>query len=52
MLQYRIIQTIEGAFGCEWQKAHTLESDEPISRKEIAKRLDINIDSIVDIKVI
>jgi len=52
MIRYRVIQTIEGSFGCEWRKTHSLESDEPISRKEIARRLDIDIDSIVDIKVV
>ena len=52
MIQYRVIQTIEGTFGCEWQKTHTLEADEPISRKEIARRLNINIDSITDIQVL
>ena len=52
MIRYRVIETIKGEFGCEWQKAHALESDEPISRKEIARRLNIDIDSIVDIQVI
>lgn len=52
MIRYRVIENIEGTFGCEWQKAHTLESDEPISRKEIARRLNIDIDSITDIKVV
>ena len=52
MIQYRVIETIENIFGCEWQKAHTLESDEPISRKEIARRLNIDINSIADIKVV
>lgn len=51
MIRYKVIQTIEGTFGYK-QKTHVLKSDEPISRKEIAKRLDIDIDSIVDIKVI
>ena len=52
MIRYRVIETIEGTFGCEWQKVHALESDEPISRKEIARRLNIDIDSITDIKVV
>lgn len=51
MIRYRVIQTIEGIFGCE-QKTHTLKVDKPISRKEIARLLDIDIDSIEDIKVI
>ena len=52
MIRYRVIQTIEGSFGCKWNKVHTLESDEPISMKEIAKRLDIDIDIIIDIKIL
>jgi hypothetical protein len=52
MIQYRVIQTIDSTFGCEWQKTHTLKADEPISRKEIARRLNIDIDSIEDIQVI
>lgn len=52
MIRYRVIETIEGTFGCEWQKAHALESDEPISRKEIARRLGIDINNIVDIQVV
>ena len=51
MIRYRVIQTIEGTFGCE-QKTHTLKADKPICRKEIARRLDIDIDSIADIKVL
>jgi hypothetical protein len=52
MIQYRVIQTIDGTFGCEWQITHTLEVDKPISRKEIAMRLNIDIDSITDIRVV
>jgi hypothetical protein len=51
MIRYRVTQTIEGTFGYV-QKTHTLKADKPISRKEIARRLDIDIDSIVDIKII
>lgn len=53
MIRYRVIQNVEGSFGCKWNKVHTLESDEPISTKEIAKRLGIDdIYSIIDIKII
>lgn len=52
MIRYKVIQTIDGIFGYEWKKTHTLEADEPISRKEIARRLDIDIDSIADIQVV
>jgi hypothetical protein len=51
MIQYKVIQTIEGTFEYE-QKTHVLKSDKPISRKEIARQLDIDIDSIADIKVL
>ena len=51
MIRYKVIQTIESTFGYV-QKTYTLKSDEPISRKEIARRLDIDIDSITDIKVV
>lgn len=53
MIRYRVTQNADGLFGCEWHKVYyTLESDEPISRKEIAKRLGIDICSITDIKII
>lgn len=52
MIQYRVIQTFKDIFGCEWQKTHTLKVDKPISRKEIARRLDIDIDSITNIQVV
>ncbi len=51
MIRYKVIQTIEGTFGYK-QKTHVLKSDKPISRKEIARRLDIDIDSITDIRVL
>lgn len=51
MIRYRVIQTIEGTFEYV-QKIHTLKADKPISRKEIARRLNIDIDSIEDIKVV
>ena len=52
MIEYRVIQTFKDIFGCEWQKTHTLKVDTPISRKEIARRLEIDINSIADIKVV
>lgn len=33
-----------------WGKVDILESDKPISRQEIANRLDIGISEIIDIK--
>lgn len=51
MIRYRVTYTVEEIFG-NWKTVKTLESDEPISRKEIARRLNIDIDSITDIRVV
>ena len=52
MIRYRVIQSVKDSFECEWNKVHILESDNPISMKEIAKRLGIDIYSIIDVKII
>jgi hypothetical protein len=52
MIRYRITHIIKEAFGCEWKNAQILESENPISRKEIAKQLNIDIDSIVNVEVV
>jgi hypothetical protein len=51
MIQYRVTYTVEEIFG-NWQTYRILKADEPISRKEIARRLEIDIDSITDIKLL
>ena len=51
MIRYRVTYTVDEIFG-NWQTVKTLEADEPISRKEIARRLNIDIDSITDIQVV
>lgn len=52
MVRYRVIYTSPAEFGCVWHNTQIIESENPISRKEIARRLDINTDSIVEIEVI
>lgn len=52
MIQYRVTYNINADFGCNYREVVDLESNEAISRKEIASRLGIAIDSIIDIKVI
>lgn len=54
MVRYRITYTVEEKFNCKWDKTVLLilESDEAISRKEIASRLNINADSIIRIEVL
>lgn len=52
MILYRITYIVKEAFGCEWQNVQILESENPISRKEIARQLNIDINSIVNVEVI
>ena len=52
MVQYRVIYTTSGLFGCEMTDVKILTADEAISRKEIAKNLGIAVDSIVDIAML
>ena len=51
MIRYRVTYTVEEIFG-NWQTSKTMEADEAISRKEIASRLNIDIDSITNIEVL
>ena len=51
MIRYRVTYTVEEIFG-NWQTSKTMEADEPINRKEIARRLNIDIDTITDIQVL
>lgn len=52
MVRYRITYTTEAEFGCKWDQTAILESDDAISRKEIARRLNIDIDSIIKIEIL
>ena len=52
MVRYRVTYIAEAEFGCKWDQTAILESEDAISRKEIARRLNIDTDSIVDIVVI
>ena len=52
MVRYRVIYNTEVKFGYKMQQTDIFESEDAISRKEIARRLNIDTDSIVDIVVI
>lgn len=52
MVRYRVTYITEESFGCKFNQTMVIESEIAISRKEIASRLKIDIDSIVDIKVL
>lgn len=52
MVRYRVSYIVEADFGCKWNQTEILESEEAISRKEIARRLNIDIDSIINIEIL
>ena len=52
MVRYRVIYNTEVKFGYKMQQTDIIESDVAISRKEIASRLNIDADSIVDINIL
>jgi metal-sulfur cluster biosynthetic enzyme len=52
MVRYRVIHTTPTQFGCEFNEVTILEVENAISRKEIARRLNIDIDHIKDIEII
>lgn len=52
MVRYRVTYTAEAEFGCKWDQTTILESEDAISRKEIARRLNINIDSIIKVEIL
>lgn len=52
MIRYRVTYTTEADFGCKWNQTEILESEEAISRKEIARRLNIDIDTITNIEIL
>lgn len=52
MIRYRVIYADNSAFGVCWNQTQIVESDSPISRKEIASRLNIDINNIVKIDVL
>ena len=52
MVRYRVSYTVKEIFNCLWQNTEIIESDEAISRNEIARRLNISVDSIVNIEVV
>lgn len=52
MVRYRVTYTTEAEFGCKWDQTAILELEDAISRKEIARRLNIDIDSITNIEIL
>lgn len=52
MVRYRVTYNTEVKFGYKLKQTDIVESEDAISRKEIARRLNIDTDSIVDIVVI
>jgi hypothetical protein len=52
MVRYRVTYKTEAEFGCNFNGVQIIESDNPMSRKEIASQLKIDIDSIINIEVI
>jgi hypothetical protein len=52
MVRYRITHKTEGLFGCEFEDIKILEAEDDISKKEIARRLNIDSNSIIEIDVL
>ena len=52
MVRYRVTYTVKEKFNCLWQNTEIIESDDSISRNEIARRMNISVDSIVNIEVL
>lgn len=52
MVRYRVTYIAEAEFGCKWDQTAILESEDAISRKEIARRLNVDIDSIIKIEIL
>lgn len=52
MVRYRVTYIAEAEFGCKWDQTAILESDDAISRKEIARRLNVDIDSIIKVEIL
>lgn len=52
MVRYRVTYIAEAEFGCKWDQTAILESEDAISRKEIARRLNVDIDSIIKVEIL
>lgn len=52
MVRYRVTYTTKVEFGYKMELTDVIESEEAISRKEIARRLNVDIDSITNIEVL
>ena len=52
MVRYRVIYNTEVKFGYKMQQTDIVESEDAISRKEIARRLNVDIDSIIKVEIL
>lgn len=52
MVRYRVTYTTKIEFGYKMSQTAVIESEEAISRKEIARRLNVDIDSIINVEVL
>ena len=52
MVRYRVTYTTKVEFGYKMEQTDIVESEEAISRKEIARQLNVDIDSITNIEVL
>ena len=52
MVRYRVTYTTKAEFGYKMEQTDIVESEEAISRKEIARRLNVDIDSIAYIEIL
>ena len=52
MVRYRVTYNTKVEFGYKMEQTDVIESEEAISRKEIARRLNVEIDSITNIEVL
>lgn len=52
MVRYRVVYNTEVKFGYKMQQTDIVESEDAISRKEIARRLNVDIDSITKVELL
>ena len=52
MVRYRVTYTTKVEFGYKMEQTDIVESEEAISRNEIARRLNVDIDSIIKVELL
>lgn len=52
MVRYRVTYATKVEFGYKMEQTAILESDDAIGRKEIARRLNVDIDSIIKVEIL